>query len=266
MLERAHLINAVPAGRMIAVAAPEERIVPVLVSGGIDVDVAAGNGPSMTVLSGSPAEIEAASAALAGEGIACRALRSAHAFHSRLLQLDQGEARRGARHRAEAGASRPRRLQPHRPAAHRRAGHRHLLLGRPARQHSPLRRRRAPLRGPGRGRVRRTGARPDARRAGQAEPGRAAPASPCSAPCRPAGPAALPATPPRRTAPDLRPALGARRRGHLGTHPRRRGPRAQPAHLPLPAHPLLAGADHPSRHQPQRRPARRAGRRSRGSR
>ncbi|TXK39232.1 SDR family NAD(P)-dependent oxidoreductase [Nonomuraea sp. C10] len=86
VLERAHLINAVPAGRMIAVAAPEERIVPVLVSGGIDVDVAAGNGPSMTVLSGSPAEIEAASAALAVEGIACRALRSAHAFHSRLLQ------------------------------------------------------------------------------------------------------------------------------------------------------------------------------------
>ncbi|MET8007494.1 type I polyketide synthase [Nonomuraea glycinis] len=84
--ERAHLITAVPAGRMIAVAAPEERIAAALAAGGIDVDVAARNGPSMTVLSGPPAEIEAAAARLADEGIACRTLRSAHAFHSRLLQ------------------------------------------------------------------------------------------------------------------------------------------------------------------------------------
>ncbi|MGN9785610.1 beta-ketoacyl synthase N-terminal-like domain-containing protein [Nonomuraea sp. ZG12] len=86
VLERAHLITAVPTGRMIAVAAPGERIAAALAAAGIDVDVAARNGPSMTVLSGPPAEIEAAAARLAGEGIACRTLRSAHAFHSRLLQ------------------------------------------------------------------------------------------------------------------------------------------------------------------------------------
>ncbi|MGI5274510.1 SDR family NAD(P)-dependent oxidoreductase [Nonomuraea sp. CA-218870] len=86
IVERAHLINAVPAGRMLAVAAPEDHIAAVLGAAGVDVDIAAGNGPSMTVLSGSPAEIEAAADALAAEGIARRTLRSAHAFHSRLLQ------------------------------------------------------------------------------------------------------------------------------------------------------------------------------------
>jgi acyl transferase domain-containing protein len=86
VIERAHLINAVPAGRMTAVAGPGDRVAAVLADHGIDVDVAAANGPFMTVLSGSPADIEAASAVLTGEGLACRPLRSAHAFHSRLLQ------------------------------------------------------------------------------------------------------------------------------------------------------------------------------------
>ncbi|MDR8412932.1 KR domain-containing protein [Nonomuraea sp. 3-1Str] len=86
VVERAHLISAVPAGRMVAVAAPEERVTAALTGAGIEVDVAARNGPAMTVLSGLPADIEAATAALTGAGIACRPLRSAHAFHSALLQ------------------------------------------------------------------------------------------------------------------------------------------------------------------------------------
>ncbi|MFI6499678.1 SDR family NAD(P)-dependent oxidoreductase [Nonomuraea typhae] len=84
VIERAHLINAVPAGRMVAVAAAEQRIREVLP--GLEVDVAALNGPSMTVLSGLPTLIERATADLMAAGLACRPMRSAHAFHSSLLQ------------------------------------------------------------------------------------------------------------------------------------------------------------------------------------
>ncbi|MBN6053825.1 acyltransferase domain-containing protein, partial [Nonomuraea sp. RK-328] len=86
VVERAHLISAVPAGRMVAVAAPEDRVTAALSGAGIEVDVAARNGPAMTVLSGLPGDIEAATAALTAAGLACRPLRSAHAFHSTLLQ------------------------------------------------------------------------------------------------------------------------------------------------------------------------------------
>ncbi len=86
VVERAHLISAVPAGRMVSVAAPEDRIRAVLTAAGAEVDVAARNGPAMTVLSGLPAEIETATTVLTGDGLACRPLRSAHAFHSVLLQ------------------------------------------------------------------------------------------------------------------------------------------------------------------------------------
>ncbi|MFI6298520.1 SDR family NAD(P)-dependent oxidoreductase [Nonomuraea sp. NPDC050790] len=84
VIERAHLINAVPAGRMVAVAASEERIRAALPD--LEVDIAALNGPSMTVLSGLPGQIEQATAALMAAGLACRPMRSAHAFHSSLLQ------------------------------------------------------------------------------------------------------------------------------------------------------------------------------------
>ncbi|GIN01250.1 type I polyketide synthase [Planomonospora venezuelensis] len=86
VIERAHLISAAPAGRMVAVAAPETPVRAALSAEGVEVDVAALNGPSMTVLSGPPAEIEQAAAVLTGRGLACRPLRSAHAFHSSLLQ------------------------------------------------------------------------------------------------------------------------------------------------------------------------------------
>ncbi|MEV6153289.1 beta-ketoacyl synthase N-terminal-like domain-containing protein [Nonomuraea sp. NPDC052129] len=106
--ERARLIAAAPAGRMVAVAAGEDRVRELLAAGedGVrgllaagndrvqgllvgaeaEVDVAALNGPSMTVLSGRPEDIEAVTRRLTAEGVACRPLRSAHAFHSSLLQ------------------------------------------------------------------------------------------------------------------------------------------------------------------------------------
>jgi acyl transferase domain-containing protein len=78
--ERARLIESAPAGRMLAAAAGPEQL------GDLPVDIAALNGPQMTVLSGSPSEIEQVSQQLKANGIANRTLRSAHPFHSTLLQ------------------------------------------------------------------------------------------------------------------------------------------------------------------------------------
>lgn len=83
--ERARLIESVPPGRMLAVAAGEEQLAGVLATCPARVDIAALNGPTMTVLSGAPGEIERTAQHLAGAGIAARALRSAHPFHSALL-------------------------------------------------------------------------------------------------------------------------------------------------------------------------------------
>ncbi|WP_062432672.1 type I polyketide synthase [Herbidospora daliensis] len=82
--ERARLISAIPAGKMVAVAAGEEQVR--AFGDGTGTSVAALNGPSMTVLSGLPDEIDAVTHRLLEAGIACRPLRSAHAFHSSLLE------------------------------------------------------------------------------------------------------------------------------------------------------------------------------------
>ncbi len=86
---RARLIGRAPAGRMLAVAASADRIAEVLRP--LRVDVAALNGPQMTVLSGSPAEVEAAARALKEADVAARVLRSAHPFHSTLLEPARAE-------------------------------------------------------------------------------------------------------------------------------------------------------------------------------
>lgn len=84
--ERAHMIAAVPSGRMLAVAAGEEATRAAIAAGDSGVDVAALNGPSMTVLSGGADEIAAMARRLTEAGIVCRPLRTAHAFHSSLLE------------------------------------------------------------------------------------------------------------------------------------------------------------------------------------
>ncbi|MBC6447372.1 type I polyketide synthase [Actinokineospora xionganensis] len=84
VVERARLIAEAPAGAMVAVAAGETEVRAVIAAA--DVDVAALNGPSMTVLSGGAAEIEAVTAKLAAAGLVARPLRTAHAFHSSLLE------------------------------------------------------------------------------------------------------------------------------------------------------------------------------------
>ena len=80
--ERARLIESAPAGRMLAAAASPEQLADLPAQ----VDIAALNGPQMTVLSGAPNDIDAVSQHLRANGIANRTLRSAHPFHSTLLQ------------------------------------------------------------------------------------------------------------------------------------------------------------------------------------
>jgi acyl transferase domain-containing protein len=84
VVERARLIATAPAGRMVAAAADGATVRAAL--GTIEVDVAAENGPAMTVLSGLPADIEAASERLRAAGVAFQPLRTPHAFHSSLLE------------------------------------------------------------------------------------------------------------------------------------------------------------------------------------
>lgn len=81
--ERARLIAAAPAGRMLAVAAPAEGLA---VPG---MEVAALNGPHMTVLSGTPEAADEARERLTAARVPVRPLRSAHPFHSSLLRSAQ---------------------------------------------------------------------------------------------------------------------------------------------------------------------------------
>ncbi|MGX7825906.1 SDR family NAD(P)-dependent oxidoreductase [Actinokineospora sp. 24-640] len=83
--ERARLIAAAPAGRMVAVAAGEERVRAALPDDG-EVGVAAINGPAMTVISGPADPVDAVAATLVAAGVAAKPLRSVHAFHSTLLE------------------------------------------------------------------------------------------------------------------------------------------------------------------------------------
>jgi acyl transferase domain-containing protein len=89
--ERARLIEAMPEGRMLAAAAGPAEIEAVLEGGDDRVDVAALNGPAMTVLSGTPEAVDALAARLAEHGVTARPLRSAHAFHSSLLAPARAE-------------------------------------------------------------------------------------------------------------------------------------------------------------------------------
>jgi acyl transferase domain-containing protein len=84
VVERARIIASVPAGRMLAVAADADAVATAI--GDAEVDIAAINGPAMTVLSGLAGDIDSVAGVLAERGIACRPLRTAHAFHSSLLE------------------------------------------------------------------------------------------------------------------------------------------------------------------------------------
>ena len=81
--ERARLIDALPAGTLLAVPLPEAEIGPYL---GDELDVSAVNGPEVTVVAGPLEAIAALEARLTEEGHACRRLSASHAFHSRYME------------------------------------------------------------------------------------------------------------------------------------------------------------------------------------
>ena len=76
---RGRLIQAMPAGAILAVFASEAALAPTLPAG---VTIAAVNGPGQCVVAGARDDIAALEAALRARGTACRALRTSHAFHS----------------------------------------------------------------------------------------------------------------------------------------------------------------------------------------
>ncbi|HYU31102.1 MAG TPA: amino acid adenylation domain-containing protein [Thermoanaerobaculia bacterium] len=88
--ERARLIEALPAGAMLAVALPEEETAPLLAQG---LSIAAVNGPALTVVAGVPEEVDRLARTLAERGVATRTLPTTHAFHSRMMEPVAGAVR-----------------------------------------------------------------------------------------------------------------------------------------------------------------------------
>jgi amino acid adenylation domain-containing protein len=88
---RARLIDALPAGAMLAVPRGEAALREVLPPA---LDLAAVNTPESCVVAGSVNEIEAFEAALAADGVATRRLSTRHAFHSRAMAAVADEVER----------------------------------------------------------------------------------------------------------------------------------------------------------------------------
>ena len=81
--ERARLVEAQPEGGMLGIALPESDVRPLLRDG---LCVATLNGPSVTVVSGPAAAVDALQAELGARGIVCTRLPTRHAFHSTMMQ------------------------------------------------------------------------------------------------------------------------------------------------------------------------------------
>jgi amino acid adenylation domain-containing protein len=80
---RGRLMQAQPTGSMLTVRAPAEQVSGRLPAG---VEVAAVNGPRVTVVAGPTPAIEALAAELTAEGLAARVLQTSHAFHSPMME------------------------------------------------------------------------------------------------------------------------------------------------------------------------------------
>lgn len=88
---RAGLMQDTERGAMLAVSAAEEQVLGWI--DGMELDIAAVNTPTATVVSGTPDEIDRLAGKLAEEGVRSTRLSVSHAFHSRLLDPALGELR-----------------------------------------------------------------------------------------------------------------------------------------------------------------------------
>ncbi|MBV9789425.1 MAG: acyltransferase domain-containing protein [Chloroflexi bacterium] len=79
---RGRLMQTLPQGAMLAVPLPAVEVQPLL---GLDLSLAAINGPSQCVVSGPTTAIGQLEAQLAAQGLNCRRLHTSHAFHSAMM-------------------------------------------------------------------------------------------------------------------------------------------------------------------------------------
>ena len=80
---RGRLIQQLPRGKMLAVFLPQEEIIPLL---GEQLSLAAVNGPSRCIVSGSIEAVDALERQLGEQGVAYRQLHTSHAFHSAMIE------------------------------------------------------------------------------------------------------------------------------------------------------------------------------------
>jgi len=85
---RGRLMQLLPTGIMLAVPLSEQQLQPYLKE---QLSLAANNGPSLCVVSGSTAAVGQLQSQLAETGVECRRLHTSHAFHSAMMEPILGE-------------------------------------------------------------------------------------------------------------------------------------------------------------------------------
>ena len=90
---RARLVDALPAGVLLAVPLAEGELAPLLARGP-ELSLSAANGPGLSVAGGPEEAVVRLERELGARGVSCRRLRTRHAFHSRMMEPVAGELTR----------------------------------------------------------------------------------------------------------------------------------------------------------------------------